>query len=56
VLRHIAGNFFPLPPDAAVGERREDSEADQDDDPHDEPDDDTLGGDDTPHPEDDDDR
>jgi hypothetical protein len=52
VLRHIAGDFFPIPPKAAAGE---DSEADHDDHPHDEPDDDAPAGDDTPEPEDDDD-
>jgi transposase len=53
VLRHIAGDFFPLPPEAARDERCEDC---HDDDPHDEADgDDAPEGDDTPNPEDDND-
>lgn len=54
VLRHIAGNFFPLPPAAATSERDEGGEIGGED--HDEPDgEDTPKGDDTPDPEDDDD-
>ena len=48
VLRHIAGDFFPLPP----GEQGRD-----DDEDHDAPDgEDAPNGEDTPGPEDDDDR
>jgi hypothetical protein len=55
VLRHIAGDFFPLPPAAISSERDEGGETDDED--HDKPDDaDTPEGDDTPKPEDDDDR
>jgi transposase len=56
VLRHIAGDFFPLPPAATTSERVEEGEIDDDDD-HDKPDhESTLEGNDTPKPEDNDDR
>jgi len=56
VLRRIAGDFFPLPPEAAEDERSK-GEGAEDDDPHDEPDGEDLPeGNDTPEPEDDDDR
>jgi hypothetical protein len=56
VLRHIAGDFFPLPPMAGAGERREDGEADREDKDHDKPDDGKAkDGDNTPELEDDDD-
>jgi hypothetical protein len=58
VLRHIAGDFFPLPPGASAGERREDGEDDGEDEDgdHDEPDDDKAKeGDTTPELEDNDD-
>jgi transposase len=55
VLRHIAGDFFPLPPEATTDERRKEG-SDHGDDDHDEPDgEDAPEGDDTPKPEDDDD-
>lgn len=50
VLRHIAGAYFPLPPEAATPERAGDTE--DRDGPHDE---DTPEGDATTDPEDDDD-
>jgi hypothetical protein len=57
VLRHIAGDFFPLPHGASAGERREDGEDDREDDDQDEPDDGkTKEGDTTAAPEDNDDR
>ncbi len=56
VLRHIAGSYFPLPPEAATNERALDptkaSDADDRDGPRDE---DTPEGDATTDPEDDDD-
>jgi transposase len=56
VLRRIAGDFFPLPPEAAEDERGK-GEGAGDDAPHDEPDGEDLPeGNDTPEPEDDDDR
>jgi len=55
VLRRIAGDFFPLPPEAAEDERGK-GEGAGDDDPHDEPDGELPKGNDTPEPEDDDDR
>lgn len=55
VLRHIAGDFFPRPPEAATNDCGTGDGADDDD--HDEPDgDDMPAGDDIPEPEDDDDR
>jgi hypothetical protein len=55
VLRHVAGDFFPRPPEAATNDRGTGDGADDDD--HDEPDgDDMPAGDDIPEPEDDDDR
>jgi transposase len=57
VLRHIAGDFFPVPPRGSTDERREEGEADDAKDDGDESgDEDTSKGEDTPEPEDDDDR
>jgi hypothetical protein len=54
VLRHIAGDFFPLP-EAASGERGDDGKADCHDD-CDDPGNNMPEGDDTTEPEDDNDR
>ncbi len=57
VLRHIAGDFFPVPPRGSTDKRREEGEADDAEDDGDESgDEDTSKGEDTPEPEDDDDR
>jgi transposase len=57
VLRHIAGDFFPLPSGLAAAERSGYGEVDRKDSDHDEPtDDDAPEGNSTHEPEDDDDR
>lgn len=55
VLRHVAGDFFPLPPEVTTEPLGEQGR--EDDESHDEPDgEDAPEGDDTPGSEDDDDR